>query len=75
MLLYQVADALRQEQLTGTFEALLATPTSGATLQFGSVAYTLILVPIRAAILLTAIGAAVRARPGASAASARRWRC
>jgi ABC-2 type transport system permease protein len=56
VLLYTVANALRQEQLTGTFEALLATPTSGATLQFGSVAYTLILVPIRAAVLLTAIG-------------------
>ena len=56
VLLYQVANALRQEQLTGTFEALLATPTSGATLQLGSVAYTLIIVPIRAAVLLTAIG-------------------
>jgi ABC-2 type transport system permease protein len=56
VLLYQVADALRSEQLTGTFEALLSTPTSGATLQFGSVAYTLMLVPIRAGILLGAIG-------------------
>jgi ABC-2 type transport system permease protein len=56
VLLYTVASALRQEQLTGTFEALLATPTRGATLQFGSVAYTLILVPIRAAVLLTVIG-------------------
>jgi ABC-2 type transport system permease protein len=55
VLLYTVANALRQEQLTGTMEALLATPTMGATLQFGSVAYTLILVPIRAAVLLTAI--------------------
>lgn len=56
VLLYTVANALRQEQLTGTMEALLATPTAGATLQLGSVAYTLILVPIRAAVLLTAIG-------------------
>jgi ABC-2 type transport system permease protein len=56
VLLYEVAGALRQEQLTGTFEALLATPTSGATLQLGSVAYTLIFVPIRAALLLGAIG-------------------
>jgi ABC-2 type transport system permease protein len=54
-LLYTVASALRQEQLTGTMEALIATPTTGATLQLGSVAYTLILVPIRAAIMLTAI--------------------
>jgi ABC-2 type transport system permease protein len=54
-LLHQVSIALRQEQLTGTFEALLATPTSGAALQFGSVAYTLLMVPLRAAVLLTAI--------------------
>jgi ABC-2 type transport system permease protein len=56
VLLYTVANSLRQEQLMGTFEALLSTPTSGATVQIGSVAYTLIIVPIRAAILLTAIG-------------------
>jgi ABC-type polysaccharide/polyol phosphate export permease len=55
VLLHQVAAQLRQEQLMGTFEALLATPTAGATLQIGSVAYTLIFVPIRAAILLAAI--------------------
>ncbi|MDA0168628.1 ABC transporter permease [Solirubrobacter taibaiensis] len=55
VLLYQVSAALRQEQLTGTFEALLATPTGGATLQLGSIAYTLIFVPIRAAVLLGAI--------------------
>jgi ABC-2 type transport system permease protein len=55
VLLYQVANALRQEQLTGTFEALIATPTSGATLQFGSIAYMLVFVPIRAAVLLGAI--------------------
>ncbi len=55
VLLYQVSTALRQEQLTGTFEALLATPTAGATLQFGSIAYTLLFVPIRAAVLLCAI--------------------
>jgi ABC-2 type transport system permease protein len=56
VLLYQVANSLRQEQLTGTFEALLATPTSGATVQLGSIAYTLLIVPIRAAVLLAAIG-------------------
>ncbi len=55
VLVHQVATALRQEQLTGTFEALLATPTSGATLQFGSVAYTLLMLPLRAGVLLLAI--------------------
>lgn len=55
VLLHQVAAALRQEQLAGTLESLLATPTGNATLQLGSVAYTLIAVPVRAAILLGAI--------------------
>jgi ABC-2 type transport system permease protein len=55
VLLYQVASALRQEQLTGTFEALLTTPTTGATLQVGSVAYTLLTIPLRAGVLLAAI--------------------
>jgi ABC-2 type transport system permease protein len=52
---HQVASALRHEQLTGTFEALLATPTLGATLQFGSVAYTLMMLPIRAGALILGI--------------------
>jgi ABC-2 type transport system permease protein len=55
VLVHQVAAALRHEQLTGTFEALVATPTHGATLQFGSVAYTLVMLPIRATVLLVAI--------------------
>ncbi len=55
VLLHQVAAQLRHEQLMGTFDALMATPTSGATLQIGSVAYTAIFVPIRAAILIAAI--------------------
>ena len=55
VLLHQVAAQLRQEQLMGTLDALMSTPTSGATLQIGSVAYTLLFVPIRAAILIGAI--------------------
>ena len=54
LLLQKVSTAIRQEQLMGTLEALMATPTTGATLQIGSVAYTLLFVPIRAAILLGA---------------------
>lgn len=54
-LLHQVATSLRQEQMTGTLETLLATPTTAATLQFGSVSYTLLMVPVRAAVLLGAI--------------------
>jgi ABC-2 type transport system permease protein len=55
VLLHQVSGQLRQEQLTGTLEALLATPTLGPTLQLGLVSYTLMMVPIRALVLLTAI--------------------
>src|SRR5262249_28010905 len=55
VLLHQVAAQLRQEQLMGTLDALMTTPTSGATLQIGSIAYTLLFVPIRAAILIGAI--------------------
>jgi ABC-2 type transport system permease protein len=55
VLLHQVAAALRQEQLAGTLESLLATPTTNAALQLGSVAYTLIAVPVRAAVLLGGI--------------------
>jgi ABC-2 type transport system permease protein len=54
-LLLTVAASLRQEQMTGTFETLLATPTTAATLQLGSVSYTLLMVPVRAGILLGAI--------------------
>jgi ABC-2 type transport system permease protein len=56
VLLHQVASQMRQEQLMGTLDALMSTPTSGATLQLGSVAYTLLFVPIRATILIAAIG-------------------
>ena len=55
VLLHQVSAALRQEQLTGTFEALLATPSTGAHAAARSVSFTLLMVPIRAAILLVAI--------------------
>jgi ABC-2 type transport system permease protein len=55
VLLHQVAAAFRQEQLAGTLESLLATPTGNATLQLGAVSYTLIAVPVRAAVLLGAI--------------------
>jgi ABC-2 type transport system permease protein len=55
VLLYQVSAAVRQEQLTGTLESLMTTPTAGATIQIGSVAYPLIALPIRAGLLLAAI--------------------
>ena len=55
VLLYRVAGAIRQEQLQGTLESLLATPTATATVQIGSVASTLLMVPLRATLTLGAI--------------------
>jgi len=55
VLLYRVAGAIRQEQLQGTLESLLATPTATATVQIGSVASTLLMVPLRATLMMGAI--------------------
>jgi ABC-2 type transport system permease protein len=51
----RVAAALRQEQMIGTLESLLATPTSPATIQLGSVLYDLIYVPVRTGLFLVLI--------------------
>ena len=58
VLLYRVAGAIRQEQLQGTLESLLATPTATATVQIGSVASTLLMVPLRATLMMGAIALA-----------------
>ena len=55
LLLQRVSSAVRQEQMVGTLEALLVTPTAPATVQVGSVAFDLVLVPIRMSILLLAV--------------------
>jgi ABC-2 type transport system permease protein len=54
-LLYKVSGAIRQEQLQGTLESVLMTPTATATMQIGSVASTLLVVPLRATLMLGAI--------------------
>jgi ABC-2 type transport system permease protein len=51
--LARVAAALRSEQLMGTLESLLMTPTSISTIQVGSAAYDLVFVPIRMALFFT----------------------
>jgi ABC-2 type transport system permease protein len=51
----RVAGAIRGEQLKGTLESLLMTPTSPSTIQFGSVIYDLIYVPLRTALFLLVI--------------------
>jgi ABC-2 type transport system permease protein len=51
----QVAAGIRQEQLIGTLESVLVTPTAPATIQLGSVIYQLIYIPIRTALFLVLI--------------------
>jgi ABC-2 type transport system permease protein len=48
----RVVTTLRGEQLMGTLEALLLTPTAKVTLQLGIVAYDLIYVPLRTTLFL-----------------------
>ena len=55
LLLQKVSMAIRQEQLMGTLEALLVTPTSPTTVQVGSAAFDLLFVPVRMAALLLAV--------------------
>ena len=55
LLLQRVSTAVRQEQMIGTFESLLTTPTATATVQVGSAAFDLLYVPIRAAMFLLII--------------------
>jgi ABC-2 type transport system permease protein len=50
--LTRVAAALRQEQLQGTLESMLATPTAPGTIQLGSVAFDLVYIPVRTIVFL-----------------------
>jgi ABC-2 type transport system permease protein len=54
--LYRIANAMRGEQLMGTLESLLVTPTLPTTIQLGAVVYDLIYVPIRTALFLLLVG-------------------
>ena len=53
----RVASGLRTEQLTGTLEPLMLTPTTPATIQFGTVLYDLIYIPLRLAVFLGVVAA------------------
>lgn len=53
-----VASAVRNEQLMGTLESLLATPTAPYTVQLGSVAFVFLYIPIRIALLVGALALA-----------------
>ncbi|HWL32773.1 MAG TPA: ABC transporter permease [Gaiellaceae bacterium] len=56
--LERVSAALRNEQLMGTLESLLSTPTAQVTVQIGSVLFDLIFIPVRMTILLTTLALA-----------------
>ncbi len=58
LMLGQVATAIRMEQMIGTLESLLVTPTRIGTIQAGSAAFALLWVPIRFGLFLAAIGLA-----------------
>jgi ABC-2 type transport system permease protein len=55
LLLQKVATAIRQEQMIGTLEALLVSPTSPTTVQIGSIAFDLVFIPIRTGALLLVV--------------------
>jgi ABC-2 type transport system permease protein len=55
--LARIVSATRQEQLMGTLESLLVTPTAPPTLQLGLVSYDLAYAPIRTAVFLAALAA------------------
>jgi ABC-2 type transport system permease protein len=50
--LTRIVTTTRTEQLMGTLESLLVTPTAAATLQLGSVTYDLLYVPLRTGVSL-----------------------
>jgi ABC-2 type transport system permease protein len=48
----RVSAAMRGEQLMGTLESVLMTPTTPSTIQLGSVAFDLVYIPLRTAVFL-----------------------
>jgi ABC-2 type transport system permease protein len=54
----RVSTAIRGEQLMGTLESVLMTPTAPSTVQLGSVAFDLVYIPLRTAIFLAAVALA-----------------
>ena len=50
--LSRVGTGLRSEQVYGTLESLLSTPTSTMTIQLGTVFYDLLYIPVRTALFL-----------------------
>lgn len=55
LMLSRVATGIRNEQLIGTLEALMLTPTRMAVLQAGTVAFDAVLVPVRLTVFLGSV--------------------
>ena len=55
LLLHELSRALRTEQLTGTLESLLVTPTQVGTMQLGSTLFNVLYVPLRICLFLAVI--------------------
>ena len=55
LLLERVATAIREEQMIGTLEAMLMSPTSLATIQAGTISFDLLFIPVRMGALLGAV--------------------
>jgi len=53
--LSQVVTAIRNEQLMGTLESLLVTPTAPTTVQLGSVIYEVLYVPVRTVLFFVLV--------------------
>jgi ABC-2 type transport system permease protein len=70
--LTRVGSAVRGEQLMGTLESVLMTPTAPTTVQLGSVAFDLVYIPIRTALFLglTAVFFGLHFSPSGALASA-----
>jgi len=58
LILHQLATAVRNEQMIGTLESLLVTPTRIATIQAGSAAFGLVYVPLRIGVFVAIIAVA-----------------
>ena len=57
--LSRVSAAMRNEQLMGTLESVLMTPTSPATIQIGSVVYDLLYIPLRTTAFIVIVGVTI----------------
>jgi ABC-2 type transport system permease protein len=55
LMVHQLATAIRNEQMMGTFESLLVTPTKLITIQAGSAAFELFYIPLRIGLFVALI--------------------